>query len=216
MTDLLPPWPLLSAFMLASLVLAITPGPGVFYILARSLSQGRRHGMASVAGVALGNFGNAVGATLGLAALFAASSVAFTLVKLAGAAYLVYLGIQAIRAPDAQPGDAAPPAQGLGRIFRDGFGVALLNPKTALFFAAFLPQFMTPQASLVGQSLVLGAIFVVIAALSDTAYALAAGWISPRLSRLGPLRRAGRWLTGGAFIGLGVLAALTGRRATTP
>lgn len=216
MPDLLPPWPLLSAFMLASLVLAVTPGPGVFYILARSLSQGRRHGLASVAGVALGNFGNAVGAALGLAALFAVSSLAFTVVKFAGAGYLVYLGIQAMRAPDAAPDRATPVPERLGRIFRDGFLVALLNPKTALFFAAFLPQFMAPQGSLVGQSLTLGAIFVAIAALSDTAYALAAGWIAPRLGRLGGLRRAGRYLTGGAFIALGVLAALTGRRGPTP
>ncbi|WP_439588650.1 LysE family translocator [Hydrogenophaga sp.] len=216
MSDLLPPWPLLSAFMLASLVLAVTPGPGVFYILARSLSQGRRHGMASVAGVALGNFGNAVGAALGLAALFAVSSLAFTVVKIAGAAYLVYLGIQAIRTPEAAPGDALPSPQSLRRIFRDGFLVALLNPKTALFFAAFLPQFMAPQASVIGQSVALGALFVVIAALSDTAYALAAGWIAPRLGRLGGLRRAGRYLTGGAFIGLGVLAALASRRDATP
>lgn len=216
MTDFLPPWPLLSAFMLASLVLAVTPGPGVFYILARSLTQGRRHGLASVAGVALGNFGNAVGAALGLAALFAVSSLAFTVVKFAGAAYLVYLGIQALRAPQPGPEGSAPPPERLGRIFRDGFLVALLNPKTALFFAAFLPQFMTPQGSVVGQSVALGAIFVAIAALSDTAYALAAGWIAPRLKGRGGLRRAGRWLTGGAFIALGVLAALASRRGTTP
>lgn len=216
MHDLLPPWPLLSAFMLASLVLAVTPGPGVFYILARSLSQGRRHGIASVAGVALGNFGNAVGAALGLAALFAVSSLAFTVVKFAGAGYLVYLGIQAMRTPDTAPNQAVPAPERLGRIFRDGFLVALLNPKTALFFAAFLPQFMAPQGSVVGQSVALGAIFVAIAALSDTAYALAAGWIAPRLGRLGGLRRAGRYLTGGAFIALGLLAALTDRRSPMP
>lgn len=216
LTDLLPPWPLLSAFMLASLVLAITPGPGVFYILARSLSQGRRHGLASVAGVALGNFGNAVGAALGLAALFAVSSLAFTVVKFAGAGYLIYLGIQALRAPEAAPDAAAPAPHSLGRIFRDGFVVALLNPKTALFFAAFLPQFMAPQGSVIGQSVALGAIFVAIAALSDTAYALAAGWLAPRLNRVSRLRRAGRYLTGSVFIGLGVLAAFTGRRGTVP
>ncbi len=216
MPDLLPPWPLLSAFMLASLVLAVTPGPGVFYILARSLSQGRRHGLASVAGVALGNFGNAVGAALGLAALFAVSSLAFSVVKFAGAGYLVYLGIQAMRAPDTVPDPAVPAPERLGRIFRDGFLVALLNPKTALFFAAFLPQFMAPQGSVVGQSVALGAIFVAIAALSDTAYALAAGWIAPRLGRLGGLRRTGRYLTGGAFIALGLLAALTERRSPMP
>ena len=216
MNDLLPPWPLLSAFMLASLALAVTPGPGVFYILARSLSHGRRHGIASVAGVALGNFGNAVGAALGLAALFAVSSLAFTVVKFAGAGYLIFLGIQALRAPEAAPGVLAPAPASLHRVFRDGFLVALLNPKTALFFAAFLPQFMAPQGSVVGQSVTLGAIFVVIAALSDSGYALAAGWIAPRLRRMGRWQRAGRWLTGGAFIALGLLAAWTGRRAPKP
>jgi threonine/homoserine/homoserine lactone efflux protein len=215
MHDLLPTWPLLGAFMLASAVLAITPGPGVFYIVARSLLQGRRHGMASVAGVALGNFGNAVGAALGLAALFAVSSLAFTVVKYLGAAYLIYMGIQALRAPAQGMGTdgLAPRPQGIGRIFRDGFLVALLNPKTAIFFAAFLPQFMTPQApSHAAQSVALGALFVLVAALSDTAYALAAGSVAPALQRVGGLRRAGRWLTGAAFIGLGLLTALTGNR----
>jgi threonine/homoserine/homoserine lactone efflux protein len=212
MNDLLPPWPLLSAFILASTVLAVTPGPGVFYIVARSLLQGWRHGLASVAGVALGNFGNAVGAALGLAALFAVSSLAFTVVKYLGAAYLIYMGIQALRAP-ASSGDAETPApqpQCMTTIFRDGFLVALLNPKTAIFFAAFLPQFMTPQApSHAAQSVALGALFVLIAAICDTAYALAAGSVAPALKRVGGLRKAGRWLTGGAFIGLGVLTALT-------
>lgn len=213
MHDLLPPWPLFSAFLLASLVLAVTPGPGVFYILARSLLQGRRHGLASVAGVALGNFGNAVGAAIGLAALFAVSSLAFSVVKYAGAAYLVYLGVQALRAPDVVADPAATPAHSLGRIFRDGCLVALLNPKTALFFAAFLPQFMTPHSSHAAQSVALGAVFVLIAAASDTAYALAAGRVAPLLRRAGHWRRAGRRLTGGAFIGLGALAALTGAKA---
>lgn len=215
MHDLLPPWPLLSAFILASTVLAVTPGPGVFYIVARSLLQGWRHGLASVAGVALGNFGNAVGATIGLAALFAVSSLAFTIVKYLGAAYLVFMGIQALRAPaDGVGSDGpTPQPQRIGRIFRDGFLVALLNPKTAIFFAAFLPQFMTPQApSHAAQSVALGALFVLIAAISDTAYALAAGSVAPVLQRVGGLRKAGRWLTGGAFIGLGVLTALTSAR----
>src|SRR5204863_8744736 len=97
--DLLPAWPLLSAFLVASLILAVTPGPAVFYIVTRSVAQGRRCGLASVAGVALGNLGNAIGASLGLAVLFAFSSVAFTVVKYAGALYLVYLGVQALRAP---------------------------------------------------------------------------------------------------------------------
>jgi threonine/homoserine/homoserine lactone efflux protein len=216
MDNVLPAWPLLSAFIIASVVLAVTPGPGVFYILARSLTQGRRHGLASVAGVALGNFGNAVGAAVGLAALFAVSSLAFSIVKYAGAAYLVWLGVQAIRTRTAeQASGAVPPPQPLGRIFRDGFLVALLNPKTAVFFAAFLPQFMDPQAAHVAQSVALGALFVLIAAVSDTVYALAAAWVAQALARATSARRLGRYLTGGAFIGLGVLTALSGTRAGT-
>jgi threonine/homoserine/homoserine lactone efflux protein len=211
-SDLLPSWPLLSAFLVASFILAVTPGPGVFYIVTRSLLQGRRAGLASVAGVALGNLGNAVGASIGLAALFAVSSLAFTVVKYAGALYLVHLGIQALRAPGEAAVAAAAPARP-ATVFRDGFVVALLNPKTAVFFAAFLPQFMRPDAPL-AQSLMLGALFVVMAAITDTAYAAAAGAIAPLLTRARGVRATGRYLADGTFIGLGVFTALAGARGT--
>jgi threonine/homoserine/homoserine lactone efflux protein len=211
MSDLLPAWPLLSAFLVASFILAVTPGPGVFYVVTRSLLQGRRYGFASVAGVALGNLGNAFGASLGLAALFAISSLAFTVVKYAGALYLVYLGIQAIRAPTRELGAAPPPAR-MSRIFGDGFLVALLNPKTALFFAAFLPQFMSAGGAPMLQSMALGAIFVAMAAVTDTGYAMAAGAVAPLLARARGVGVVGRYLTGGAFIGLGVLTAVSGSR----
>jgi threonine/homoserine/homoserine lactone efflux protein len=184
----------------------------VFYIVTRSVMQGRRHGLASVLGVALGNLGNAIGASLGLAALFAISTVAFTVVKYAGALYLVYLGIQALRAPPADASVTAPAPARLGRIFRDGFVVALLNPKTAIFFAAFLPQFMSGSAPAVVQSVTLGALFVAMAAVTDTGYALAAGAIAPMLGRARGVRALGRYLTGGAFIGLGLFTALGGPR----
>jgi threonine/homoserine/homoserine lactone efflux protein len=116
-TTFLPDAPLLTTFVIASLVLAIVPGPGVLYIVARSLVQGRRSGLTSVAGVALGNLGNAIGASLGLAALFAVSSLAFTVIKYAGAAYLVYLGIQALRAPAGERPAEAPRAVPLRRTF---------------------------------------------------------------------------------------------------
>lgn len=212
MQQILPSWPLLSAFLAASFILAVTPGPGVFYIVTRSVLQGRRHGIASVLGVALGNLGNAVGASIGLAALFAISTLAFTVVKYAGAAYLIYLGIQALRAPQANVNGEKPAPAPLARIFRDGFVVALLNPKTAIFFAAFLPQFMSAGAEPIVQSVALGALFVGIAAVTDTGYALAAGAIAPMLSRARGVRSLGRYLTGGAFIGLGVFTALGGPR----
>jgi threonine/homoserine/homoserine lactone efflux protein len=153
----------------------------VFYVVTRSLLQGPRFGLASVAGVALGNLGNACAASIGLAALFAVSSLAFTVVKYAGALYLVYLGVQALRAPRRET--AAPPPARMSRIFRDGFIVALLNPKTTIFFAAFLP------------------------------YAFAAGAVAPMLARARGTGAAGRYLTGGAFIGLGVFTAFAGARS---
>jgi threonine/homoserine/homoserine lactone efflux protein len=217
MTDVLPSLPLLGAFLAASFVLAVTPGPGVFYIVARSVTQGRVSGLASVAGVALGNLGNAIGASLGLAALFAISSLAFTFIKYLGAAYLVYLGVQALRrrsddAPSA-PVDTPLPPSALKRIFLDGFVVALLNPKTALFFAAFLPQFIDASRAPMAQTIALGVVFVALAAVTDSIYAMTAGAVQPWLRRARGVQSAGRYLAGGTFIGLGLLTALSGQRA---
>lgn len=211
MSDLLPHWPLLATFLIASTVLAVTPGPGVVYIVTRSMLQGPQSGMASVAGVAIGNFGNALAASLGLAALFAASSVAFSIVKYLGAAYLVYLGIQTIRRRTETnvPTVAEVP---LGTVFRDGLVVALFNPKTAVFFAAFLPQFFTAGQPVLAQSLVLGAIFVLIAAVSDSGYVLAASAIARWLTGRKRLGQLGAWLGGVTYVGLGVATALFGER----
>jgi threonine/homoserine/homoserine lactone efflux protein len=212
-TLLLPEPPLLAAFLVASLILAVTPGPGVIYIVSRTLAQGRRAGLASVAGVALGNLGCAFGAALGLAALFAASSLAFSVVKYTGAAYLVYLGVRALRAPAGDAAGTALETAGPGRIFRAGAVVALLNPKTVLFFAAFLPQFMSPAAAPIPQGLLLGSMFVVLAAVTDAAYALAAGAVAPRLARFGQAGAWGRRASGFTFIGLGLFTAASGSRA---
>jgi threonine/homoserine/homoserine lactone efflux protein len=202
------------AFLAASFVLAVTPGPGVFYIVARSVAQGRLSGLASVGGVALGNLGNAIGASLGLAAIFAVSSLAFSVVKYLGAAYLIWLGMQALRAPAAKAAVDAPlTREDLGRIFRDGFVVALFNPKTAIFFAAFLPQFIGGAHMAFAQSIALGVIFVLIAAVTDSLYALTAGAVRPWLQRAKGATAIGRWLSGAAFIGLGLLTALSSPRA---
>ena len=209
MNELLPPWSLLTTFLAASFVLAVTPGPGVLYIVTRSLAQGRRSGLASVAGVALGNLGNAIGASLGLAAIFAVSSVAFAVIKYAGALYLIYLRIQVLRSPELEVRTANLKSARSQRIFRDGFVVALLNPKTAIFFAAFLPQFIGTTTPML-QSMILGTLFVVIAATTDTIYALAAGSIAPTLARTREFRQFGRYLTGSVFIGLGMMTAFVG------
>ena len=202
------------AFVFASLVLAVTPGPGVLYIVTRTLAQGRAAGLASVAGVALGNLGNALAASLGLAALFALSSLAFAVVKWAGAAYLVWLGVRALRQPTTSAAAAAPASEPprLARITRDGFVVALLNPKTALFFAAFLPQFL-PDASAasVSRTALLGALFVAMAALTDSGYVLLAGAAARALGgRVARRTKAlGRYAAAATYIGLGLYTATT-------
>jgi threonine/homoserine/homoserine lactone efflux protein len=207
-------WPLLAAFALASLVLAATPGPGVLYIVTRTLAQGRRAGLASVFGVALGNLGNALAASLGLAALLAISSLAFTVVKFAGAGYLFYLGVKALRARPSDAPAAIDEAPDVRRILREGFVVALLNPKTALFFAAFLPQFLDPAGHVALQSALFGAAFVAIASCTDTGYVLAAGAAAPALGRLKGANAFGRYATAAVYIGLGVFTAASGSRAT--
>jgi threonine/homoserine/homoserine lactone efflux protein len=208
---LLPSCGSLLAFLAASLVLAITPGPGVLFIVMRSVAQGRAVGLASVAGVALGNFGNALAAALGLAALFAVSSLAFTVVKWAGAAYLIYLGVQQLREaakpqiPAAQNGAfsgtiSQKKRERLSSVFRDGALVA-----------AFLPQFMRTDASTISQAIVLGALFVLIAAVTDSLYALLASAIAPRVQRGVARARAGKLALGTTFIGLGLMTAFSQR-----
>ena len=214
MNDLFPPLPVFATFVAASLILAITPGPGVLYIVTRSLAQGRHAGLASVGGVALGNLGNAIGASLGLATLFAVSSIAFTVVKYCGVLYLIYLGVQMLRSPRSTVHARAFSSTPARRIFRDGFFVALLNPKTAVFFGAFLPQFMGAEAAPMLQGIMLGTMFVAIAAATDAVYALTAGSISPILTHAQGISIFGRYLTGSAYIGLGVFTALTGSRST--
>ena len=202
-----------SVFLAASLALAATPGPGVFFIVARTLAQGRRAGFASVAGVALGNLCNAVGAALGLAALLGLGSGVFVTVQLAGAGYLVYLGVGVLRSAETRPDATTPAPAATARVVREGFLVALLNPKTALFFAAFLPQFIDPALAAWRQAPLLGAVFVAIAAATDALYVLAAG----RVGRVFARRRgAARWARRGGgwlLVGLGVAAAAAGMRA---
>jgi len=206
--------PTFVTFLVASFILAITPGPGVVYIVTRTLAQGRRAGLASVGGIALGNLGNAAAASVGLAALLSMSATAFVAVKLAGAAYLVFLGIKALRAKPvavvATPSGLRLPA----RLFRDGFLVALLNPKTALFFAALLPQFINPGASPLGQSVVLSCVFVSIAMCTDSVYVLTASALASAISQRSGSRPYGQYVTAASFIGLGIYAALAGPRAS--
>jgi threonine/homoserine/homoserine lactone efflux protein len=202
-----------ATFLVASLILAVTPGPGVIYILTRTLSQGRGAGLASVCGIALGNLANAAAASLGLAVVIAASAAAFSVVKFCGAAYLVFLGVQALRAaPAAEPDTARIRPLAAGRLFRAAFLVALLNPKTALFFAALLPQFIHPGAAPLAQTLFLGCVFVALAFCTDTVYVFAAASLAQRIRRHSRWRGYGRYVSAAAFMGLGVYAALANPR----
>lgn len=217
--------PGLPSFIAASLVLALTPGPGVVYIVGRTLGQGRVAGLASVAGVACGNGLNAIGAALGLAALFAVSDAAFLLVRWAGCAWLVWLGVRLLRSgwrdrrlsADERPRRFVTlPADrpSTRRLCSDGLLVALFNPKTTLFFAAFLPQFIDPMASALPQVLALGAGFVAIAACTDAGYVLLASVFVPRGSRPASTRAIGIGpiVSGAALVALGLTGAATGAR----
>lgn len=197
-----------AAFVLASTVLAVTPGPGVAYIVTQTLSRGRTAGIASVGGIALGNLGNAAAASVGLAVVLSASSVAFTVIKLMGAAYLVFLGIKALRTKPAEA--AVAPLKRIlpARLFRDGFFVALFNPKTALFFGAFLPQFIDPAGAPLRQTLLLGGCFVAIALCTDTLYVLIAAALARTVGPRSRWRRNGQIASATTLIGLGVYAAL--------
>jgi threonine/homoserine/homoserine lactone efflux protein len=198
-------------FLLAALGLLLIPGPAVLYITMRSLAQGRRAGLASMAGVELAGLVHVAVATLGLSALLLASALAFNLVKFLGAAYLIYLGIRTLLRRDEGGQGPAPSPDSHLRLFAQGFLVNLLNPKTALFFYAFLPQFADPaRGPLVWQILFLGLLFVLLACCTDGTYALLSGTLHGWLSRSGRLRRARRYLTGGVYIALGLSAAVSG------
>jgi threonine/homoserine/homoserine lactone efflux protein len=203
----------LPLFILASAVLLVTPGPAVLYILARSVDQGRRAGLVSVCAIETGNFVHVIAATLGLSALLLSSALAFTIVKYLGAAYLVYLGLRKIFSRRTVQETAGSQPQSLHRIFSQGVMVAALNPKTALFFVAFLPQFVDPsQGAIALQMLVLGCSFIMMGFISDSLYALAAGTLGQWLKGSFAVVRAQRYVIGGVYIGLGVTAALTGAR----
>jgi len=203
----------LLTYVLASLALLIVPGPSVLYVVALSLRRGRVAGIVSVFGVGLGAFVHFVAAAVGLSAVLTASASAFAMVKWAGAAYLVFLGVRTLLGRDvvAAPSGGAP-ARSLARIAVQGAIVTVLNPKMALFVLAFVPQFLDPARGAVAwQALLLGAIFVSMAAVTDSAYAFSAGWLGGWMRRRAGAVRLQRWLTGTVYLGLG-LAAAAGHR----
>jgi threonine/homoserine/homoserine lactone efflux protein len=203
----------LSLFLVAAIVLLLTPGPAVIYIIGRSLEQGRRAGLVSVLSVEVGNFLHVLAATFGLSALLLSSALAFTLVKYLGAAYLIYLGLRTLLTPATALSTKGLPRQSLRRIFAQGVLVATLNPKTALFFVSFLPQFVDPSRGAVTQQLfVLGSLFVLLGIVSDGMYALLAGKVGQWLKGTGAFRRAERYVVGSVYLALGGAAAMVDTR----
>jgi threonine/homoserine/homoserine lactone efflux protein len=203
-------WSKLSLFVSVAAILVFMPGPNTLYIIARSIQQGRLAGFVSSLGVQVGTMVHIIAASLGLSALLVSSAVAFNVVKYTGAAYLIFLGIKTLltreRIKPAKVRKAA-----LGRVFYQGIVVNLLNPKTALFFFAFLPQFIdVAYGAVVLQVVLLGSILIFLGTLSDSIYALASGsignWLRGNLNFL----RTQRYFAGSVYIGLGAATALSG------
>jgi threonine/homoserine/homoserine lactone efflux protein len=195
-------------FALTSIALLLIPGPAVLYVVTQSAEQGRSAGLASVAGIHVGTFVHIVAAAVGLSAVILASAVAFSVVKFVGAAYLVYLGVRKLLERDAKD-ETEPRRAPLRRVFARGAVVNVLNPKTALFFLAFLPQFVdTDRGAVWSQVVTLGVVFVALGIVSDSVYALAGDAVGSLLRRRATAMRR---ISGTIYIGLGAVAAFTRR-----
>lgn len=203
----------LLGFAAGALILLLIPGPAVLYIVARSLDQGRRAGLISVLGLSVGGLVHVAAATAGLSAILLTSATAFGIVKGLGAGYLIYLGIRTFLDKGATQRLESSTARSSRRVFTDGMLVAVLSPKTALFFLAFLPQFVdSRRGPLPPQILMLGIVFMGMALVTDSAYALLAGSLRERLDERVLEKPLSRYLRGSLYVGLGISTALTGRR----
>lgn len=201
----------LIAFGIASLALLVIPGPAVLYIINRSVTDGRNVALAAVAGLEIGNFMHVIAATVGLSAVIAASATAFLIVKWIGAGYLVYIGIRTlVKRPQAVT--QASDQMSRRRAFTQGIVVNTFNPKVALFFLSFLPQFIDAnRGSAALQSLILGTTFVVLGSVSDSLFALLASALRGTLLRGKSLPFVQRYVAGTVFIALGAIASSTRR-----
>ena len=202
-------------FLAAALVLAITPGPGIFYVAARTLAGGRGEGLASSFGTGLGGSVHVLAGALGVSAIVLASAELFALLKLVGAAYLAWIGVRTILAARRDPAVAGGPVQAIGvhRAFREGVLVEALNPKTAAFFLAFIPQFVDPAGGVALQFMALGFVSVALNTLADVAVAFAASGIRDGATARPALIRRLRQASGAAMIALGVGLAVARRPA---
>lgn len=200
-------------FIGAAIALLLIPGPAVLYITTRSATQGRVAGLVSVLAIETANLIQAVAAGLGLSAILLSSALAFDVVKYLGAAYLIYLGIRKLISADNGAETEEVKKESLSRIYWQGFAVNILNPKTALFFFAFLPQFVDPsRGNVTVQNLMLGGIFVGLAIISDSMYALLASSLAEKMTKNKSFKRGQRYFAGFVYIGLGITTALTGSK----
>jgi len=203
----------LGVFIAASLALLLTPGPAVLYIVTRSVEQGRLAGFISVLGICTGTLFHVAAAALGLTALLVSSTSAFTLVRYLGALYLIGLGMQTLARRDVSVASAAIESERLRRVFAQGVIVNVLNPHTALFCLAFLPQFVNAgEGNVPVQIAGLGLLFVTLSMFTDAGWAIAAGTAGQWIKTHPQLARGQRYVTGSALIGLGAAAALSGNR----
>jgi threonine/homoserine/homoserine lactone efflux protein len=205
----------LPVFVAASLVLLVIPGPAVLFIVARSGAQGRRAGLVSVLGVHTASIVHVLAAVAGVSAVVVASSLAFTAVKVVGGCYLIFLGLKSLRNARTASAASAPKIRATKQLFAEGFLVSLLNPKVALFFLAFLPQFVERgNGPIWSQTLLLGLLYIALGLCSDSMYALLGARLGSRFSGHAARVRATRYAEGGILIGLGVLSlAVPHRRA---
>ena len=201
-------------FLAGALILLVIPGPAVFYILSRTIGQGRKAGVVSASGIAVGTLVHATAAALGLSAILVSSARAFHIVQFAGALYLIFLGLRTLLSRDDAQLTSSASAHSLSRVFGQGVLVNLLNPKTALFFLAFLPQFVdTSRGHVPAQIFFLGGSFALLGLLSDSTWAMLAGTLAGRLRGSLRWRRAQKNISGGALIALGLATAVSGTKA---
>jgi threonine/homoserine/homoserine lactone efflux protein len=211
---MMPAYPSLLLFLTGALVLLVIPGPAVFYIVSRTVGQGRPAGLISAVGIAVGTLFHVAAAALGLSALLVSSANAFRVVQLLGALYLVFLGVRTLVRREENAVESLGDGHGLPRIFGQGVLVNILNPKTALFFLAFLPQFVDPaRGHIPAQILFLGAVFALMGLCSDSCWALVANKLSAKLSSSTRWRRAQKNVSGGTLIAMGIAAAFSGTRS---
>ena len=201
----------IALFLVAGLGLVLIPGPNIIYIVTRSVDQGRRAGLVSALGVEMATLVHVTAAAFGLSALLLSSALAFSVVKYVGAAYLIYLGIRTLLTRDQHQETIVVEPKSLSHIFFQGVVVNLLNPKTALFFFAFLPQFVDPaRGAVVGQVLFFGILLNLLGLCNDILYALLADRVGKWLKGTAQFRRVQRYVTGGIYLALGVTTALAG------